>query len=60
MSQGKFDECQFFSISEKIILTMKQEWNKKTLWVLALAILFFMGGVAFYWFSQHNHHSMGS
>ena len=39
---------------------MKQEWNKKTLWVLALAILFFMGGVAFYWFSQHNHHSMGS
>src|SRR5210317_572172 len=36
---------------------MKQEWNKKTLWVLALAILFFMGGVAFYWFSQH---SMGS
>ena len=60
MSQGKFDECQFFSINEKIIHTMKQEWNKKTLWVLALAILFFMGGVAFYWFYQHNHHSMGS
>ena len=39
---------------------MKQEWNKKILLVLALAILFFMGGVAFYWFSQHNHHSMGS
>ena len=49
-----------FLINEKIILTMKHEWNKKTLWVLALAILFFMGGVAFYWFSMHNHHSMGS
>ena len=49
-----------FLINEKIILTMKHEWNKKTLWVLALAILFFVGGVAFYWFSTHNHHSMGS
>ena len=39
---------------------MKQEWNKKSLWVLALAILFFMGGVAFYWFSQHNHPSIGT
>ena len=37
---------------------MKQEWNKKTLWVLALAIAFFIGGVVFYWFSMHNHHSM--
>jgi cell division septal protein FtsQ len=45
-------------IGEKIELTMKQEWNKKTLWVLALAIAFFFGGVAFYWFSMHNHHSM--
>ncbi|MDA8711489.1 hypothetical protein N9M54_04220 [Alphaproteobacteria bacterium] len=49
-----------FLNNEKIILTMKHEWNKKTLWVLALAIIFFMGGVAFYWFSMHNHHSMGS
>lgn len=39
---------------------MKKEWNKKTLWILILAILFFIGGVAFYWFSENNHHGMGS
>ena len=44
----------------KINPMMKQEWNKKILWVLAFAILFFIGAVAFYWFSRNTHHSMGS
>ena len=39
---------------------MKQQWNKKILWVLAFAILFFIGAVAFYWFSSTAHHSMES
>ena len=44
----------------KIYPMMKQEWNKKILWVLAFAILFFIGAVAFYWFSSNAHHSMKS
>lgn len=44
----------------KINPMMKQQWNKKILWVLAFAILFFIGAVAFYWFSSTAHHSMES
>jgi hypothetical protein len=40
---------------------MHNSWNKKTLWILVMAILFFIGGIAFYLLSMKNHHySMGS
>ena len=40
---------------------MNNSWNKKTIWILVIAIVFFMGGIAFYLLSMKNHHySMGS
>ena len=40
---------------------MNNSWNKKTIWILVIAIIFFMGGIAFYFLSMKNHHySMGS
>ena len=40
---------------------MHNSWNKKTLWILVMAILFFIGGIAFYLLSMKNHHySMSS
>ena len=40
---------------------MNNSWNKKTIWILIIAIIFFMGGIAFYFLSMKNHHySMGS
>ena len=40
---------------------MNISWNKKTIWILVIAIIFFMGGIAFYLLSMKNHHySMGS
>ena len=40
---------------------MNNSWNKKTIWILVIAIVFFMSGIAFYLLSMKNHHySMGS
>ena len=40
---------------------MNNSWNKKTIWILVIAIIFFMGGIAFYLLSMKNHHySMGN
>ena len=40
---------------------MHNSWNKKTLWILVMAILFFIRWIAFYLLSMKNHHySMSS
>ena len=40
---------------------MNNSWNKKTIWILVIAIIFFMVGIAFYLLSIKNHHySMGN
>ena len=35
---------------------MNNSWNKKTIWILAIAIVFFIGGIAFYLLSMKNYH----